>query len=136
MILVCAIHTAHCLIYSSAITICTLHPYACFSLLLYTYNHWCWVPYRKAETSDSVRWFSMLMLSLQFFLALYAGEIPIFDLWGVGSCAPYGCSKSRRRDVCDCHYNYSCLWVFGTVIPTFSFNFCYCSFSLIHGILW
>ena len=67
MILVCAIYTAHCFIYSSGITTCTLHPYTCFSLLLCTYYHWYWLPYGKADTSDSVCWFSMLMLSFQSF---------------------------------------------------------------------
>ena len=40
MILVCAIYTAHCFIYSSGITICTIYSYTCFSLLLCTYYHY------------------------------------------------------------------------------------------------
>ena len=113
------------------ILISTLHPYTCFFQFSCTYCYWYWLPYYgKVDTSDS----GFVSVILWVFLTLHVGEIPIYDLWwGDSQLVPVPHIATQKASV-GMYVIITTILVcalFGTAIPTSSFNFCYnCSFLI------
>ena len=75
MVLVCAILTAYYFIYSPEIMTCTLHPY-----LAFLYYCACIIIDIDSHMGKQILLIKYVDAILSVFLAVYVGEIPIFDM--------------------------------------------------------